>query len=125
MRKNYCLFPNQVVPPLKEFGGLHFYLKSIAFVVIFCLGEGYTHYYADYNSLLMFFLGLWSVQIGNTIGHEGHHGSASRNPLVNALFRLGFNLTGESTYHWIQYHLGILYTRLLMFSLQKSFLSER
>ena len=105
--KNLEHFPqNQVVPRLKDFGGLHFYLKSLLFFVIFCLAEGYAHIYADYNPLLIFFIGFWAPILGTTVGHEGHHGSASSNPLVNAVFRLGYNLNGESTLHWIQYHLG-------------------
>ena len=110
MKVSVSSFKNQVVPRLKDFGGLHFYLKSILFFVIHCLAEGYAHYYADYNPFIMFFIGYWSPIVGTTIGHEGHHGSASPNPLVNALFRWGYNINGESTLHWTQYHLGIIYT---------------
>ena len=75
------------------------------------MAEGYAHFYADYNPLLIFFIGFWAPILGTTVGHEGHHGSASSNPLVNALFRLGYNLNGESTFHWIQYHLSMIYAR--------------
>ena len=102
----------QVVPRLKDFGGLHFYLKSILFIAIGCLVEGYAHYYADYNPLLMFFMGFWWPILGTTVGHEGHHGSASPNPIINALFCWGYNFNGESTLHWIQYHLGISFIRV-------------
>ena len=47
-----------MVPRLKDFGGLHFYLKSILFFAVHCLAEGYAHIYADYNPLIMFFIGF-------------------------------------------------------------------
>ena len=53
----------------------------------------------------MMFIGFWKVIVGTTLGHEGHHGSVSKRPWVNQLYRMGFNLNGESTLHWIQYHL--------------------
>ena len=77
-----------------------------------CFAEGYAHFHADYNPLLMFFIGFWWPILGTTVGHEGHHGSASPNPMINALFRWGYNVNGESTLHWIQYHLGINFTRV-------------
>ena len=54
----------------------------------------------------MLFMGFWKVIVGTTLGHEGHHGSVSKRPWVNQLYRMGFNLNGETTLHWIQYHLG-------------------
>ena len=61
--------------------------------------------YRDFNPFVYFFIGFWLVFFGTTVGHEGHHGSVSPNDSINALFRFGYNLMGESTIHWMQYHL--------------------
>ena len=94
-----------MVPRLKDFAGTHFYLKSLFFFLIYQSAEAYMFINRDFNPFVYFFIGFWVVFFGTTVGHEGHHGSVSPNPAVNALFRFGYNLFGESTIHWMQYHL--------------------
>ena len=74
--------------------------------------ELYAHYYRCYNPLLMFCIGFWFVFTGVNLGHEGCHGSASRKQWVNLLYRWGWTLGGESTLHWIHFHLGTDYIHL-------------
>jgi fatty acid desaturase len=53
-------------------------------------------YYKDYNAAFMLLIGVWYVCLASTVGHEGHHGSASKYPIVNQLFRLGYNIIGRT-----------------------------
>ena len=111
--KIHLTFTYQVIPRDGGFSTVFSNLKSLFFVVAMIGMEFYAHYYRYYEPLFMFFYGFWFIFVGFNVAHEGHHGAVSKTPWINQLFRLGYNLFGESTLHWIQYHLGIIYTLTL------------
>ena len=105
----HLTFAYQVIPRDGGYATVFSHLKSLFFVAVLIGMEMYAHYHRYYEPLLMFFFGFWFVPIG-LVSHEGHHGSASRTPWINQLYRMGWNLFGESTLHWMHFHLGIIYT---------------
>ena len=110
----YLTFAYQVIPRDGGYATLFAHSKSLFFAAVLIGMELYAHYYSYYEPLFMFLLGFWMCFVA-LVSHDGHHGSTSRTPWVNRVYRMGFNLFGESTLHWSHFHLGIVYTLAILF----------
>ena len=87
------------------FADTFFHVKCILGMTFALSLESYMHLNAFYNPLLLGFLGFaWAVS-GTILGHEGHHGSVGRSPWVTRIYQTASKLEGESSLHWLQFHL--------------------